>query len=145
MLIVRARDKTGNSAGGNDYQVSFEVITRNAISNVLNYPNPFTSSTQFVFTITGSTVPNYLKIQIMTVSGKVVREITKDELGPLHVGTNLTEFRWDGTDQYGDPLANGLYFYRVIARLEGQEMELYQLNSVDRYFKSGLGKIYLAR
>lgn len=144
-LIIRARDKTGNYAGVVDYRISFEVITRNAISNVLNYPNPFTSSTQFVFTITGSAVPDYLKVQIMTVSGKIVREVTKEELGPLHVGTNLTEFRWDGTDQYGDPLANGLYFYRVVARLDGQEMMHFQINGVDRYFESGLGKMYLAR
>jgi len=55
------------------------------ISNMLNYPNPFTTSTAFVFTITGSEVPQNIKIQIMTITGKVVREITEDELGPLHV------------------------------------------------------------
>ena len=70
------------------------------ISNMLNYPNPFTTSTAFVFTITGSEVPQNIKIQILTITGKVVREITKDELGPLHVGRNITEFKWDGTDMY---------------------------------------------
>ncbi len=70
------------------------------ISNMLNYPNPFTTSTAFVFTITGSDVPQNIKIQILTITGKVVREITKDELGPLHVGRNITEFKWNGTDMY---------------------------------------------
>ena len=83
------------------------------ISNLLNYPNPFTTSTAFVFTLTGSEIPGNLKIQILTVTGKIVREITKDELGPIRIGRNITEFKWDGTDQYGQRLANGVYLYRV--------------------------------
>ena len=47
------------------------------ISNLLNYPNPFTTSTAFVFTITGSEVPQNMRIQILTITGKVVREIPK--------------------------------------------------------------------
>jgi len=43
------------------------------ISNMLNYPNPFTTSTAFVFTITGADVPQNLKIQILTITGKIVR------------------------------------------------------------------------
>ena len=87
-------------AGTTQYQVSFKIITKAMISNMLNYPNPFTTSTAFVFTITGSEVPQNIKIQILTITGKIVREITKDELGPLHIGRNITEFKWDGTDMY---------------------------------------------
>lgn len=144
-LVVRARDRSGNSAGKLDYQVSFEVITTSMISNVLNYPNPFTSRTQFVFTLTGAEVPEFMKIQIMTVSGKVIREVTQEELGPLHIGINRSEFWWDGTDQYGDPVANGLYLYRVVARQNGQQMEQLANDRIDRYFESGFGKMYLAR
>ena len=43
-----------------------------------NYPNPFSTSTKFVFTLTGSEIPDVFTIQIMTISGKVVREITKE-------------------------------------------------------------------
>ena len=53
------------------------------------------------------------EIQIMTLTGAVVREIFMPELGPLHIGNNLTDYAWDGTDQYGDRLANGTYLYRV--------------------------------
>ena len=43
---------------------------------MINYPNPFSTSTRFVFTLTGSEVPDNMMIQIMTITGKVIREIT---------------------------------------------------------------------
>jgi flagellar hook assembly protein FlgD len=117
------------------------------ISNLLNYPNPFTSSTAFVFTITGQQIPQQLKIEILTITGKIVREITKAELGSLRIGRNITEFKWDGTDQFGQPLANGIYLYRVVARLDGQEMEKYRASGdrTDPFFNKGYGKMYLLR
>ena len=118
-LIVTGSDKSGNPSGTIPYQVTFKIITKAMISNMLNYPNPFTTSTAFVFTITGSDVPQNIKIQILTITGKVVREITKDELGPLHVGQNITEFKWDGTDMYHQRLANGVYLYHVVTNLNG--------------------------
>ena len=114
------------------------------ISNVLNYPNPFTTKTHFVFTLTGSELPEYFKIQIMTVSGRIIREIQRAELGPIRIGINKTEFTWDGTDQFGDEVGNGLYLYRVVARLNGQRMDHFDTGA-DRWFESGFGKMYLAR
>jgi len=151
-LTVRAKDKSGNNAGTNEYRVQFQVINKPMISNLFNYPNPFTSSTAFVFTITGSQVPQQLKIQIMTVTGKIVREITKDELGPINVGRNITDFKWDGTDQYGQKLANGVYLYRVVTNLNGNSLEKYtpidqfgdKINT-DKFFNKGYGKMYLMR
>ena len=144
-LIVAGRDRSGNESGELDYNVAFEVVNKPMISNMLNYPNPFTSNTKFVFTLTGYEVPSYIKIQILTVTGKVVKEITKEELGPIYIGTNVSQYAWDGTDQFGDPLANGVYLYRVISNLNGKEMDHFENKSVDKYFKSGFGKMYLAR
>ena len=143
-LVVAGRDASGNNAGEIEYRVSFEVINEAMISNMLTYPNPFTTQTQFVFTLTGSEVPEDLRIQIMTVSGKIIREIDRAELGNLRIGLNRTDFRWDGTDRYGDPVGNGLYFYRVMARLNGEAMEHFATGA-DRWFKSGFGKMYMAR
>lgn len=146
-LIVKGRDRSGNSAGTVDYRIGFKVVARPMISNMLNYPNPFSTSTAFVFTITGHEVPQNLKIQILTVTGKIVREITKEELGPLHIGRNITEFKWDGTDQFGQKLANGVYLYRMVATMNGQRMEKYKTDSqsTDKFFNNGYGKMYLMR
>ncbi|RYY99636.1 MAG: hypothetical protein EOO11_04290 [Chitinophagaceae bacterium] len=149
-LIVSGRDKSGNGAGRIEYRVAFQVINKAMISNMLNYPNPFTTSTAFVFTITGAEVPQNLRIQILTVTGKIVREITKEELGPLRVGQNITEYKWDGTDQYGQKLGNGVYLYRVITNHNGKSLEKYNptgsaTDKTDRFFKAGYGKMYLMR
>lgn len=150
-LIVTGQDRSGNSAGVVGYRVNFQVINKPMISNMLNYPNPFTTSTAFVFTLTGSQVPQNLRIQILTITGKVVREITKDELGPIHIGRNISEFKWDGTDQYGQKLANGIYLYRVITNLNGKALDKYTSKDVtnpdntDKFFNNGYGKMYLMR
>lgn len=146
-LIVSGKDELGHPAGLAPYRINFKVITKAMISNMLNYPNPFTTSTAFVFTITGSDVPQNIKIQILTITGKIVREITKEELGPLHVGRNITEFKWNGTDMFGQRLANGVYLYHVVTNLNGKSLEKYKSagDNTDQYFNNGYGKMYLMR
>ncbi|MFT3701007.1 MAG: hypothetical protein QM802_01450 [Agriterribacter sp.] len=146
-LIVSGRDKSGNTAGQTAYTVSFKIINKPMISNMFNYPNPFTTSTAFVFTLTGSEVPQNLRIQILTITGKIVKEITKTELGSIRIGRNITEYKWDGTDQYGQKLANGVYLYRVITNLNGKSLEKYKTegDNTDQYFNKGYGKMYLMR
>lgn len=147
-LLIRAKDRSNNSSGKGDgqydYKIRFEVINKSTITEVMNYPNPFSTSTQFVFTLTGSEVPTQLTIQILTVSGVVVREITLDELGPIHIGRNITEYKWDGRDEYGDQLATGVYIYRVIAKMNGETIEKRQ-SGADKFFKKGFGKMYIMR
>lgn len=146
-LIVKGKDRSGNKAGSPEFRIAFTVISKPMISNLLNYPNPFSTSTAFVFTVTGSEIPQNIKIQILTVTGKIVREITKDELGPLHIGRNITDFKWDGTDQFGQKLANGVYLYRFVTSLDGKRMEKYKAkgDNTDMYFNNGYGKMYLMR
>lgn len=146
-LLVTGKDAMGNPAGELDYHINFKVIGKPMISNFLNYPNPFTTSTAFVFTITGSEVPQNIRIQILTITGKVIREITTQELGPLRVGRNITEFKWDGTDMYGQKVANGVYLYRVLTNLNGSSLEKYKADGddTDKYFIKGYGKMYFMR
>lgn len=143
-LLVQGTDRSGNVSGDNKYTIKFEVIHESSITYLTNYPNPFSTSTRFVFTLTGSEVPDDILIQIMTISGKVVREINEEELGPLHIGRNVTEFSWNGTDQFGDPLANGIYLYRVMSRLNGESIK-HRDSDIDQYFKKEFGKMYLMR
>ncbi len=143
-LIVQAKDKSDNQSGAIDYKIKFEVINKATITEVMNYPNPFSTATHFVFTLTGSEVPTYFKIQILTITGKVIREITNDELGLLHVGRNITDYAWDGKDEFGDQLANGVYLYRVVTSIRGDEIEKRE-SGADQYFKKGFGKMFLIR
>ena len=73
----------------------------------------------------------------------------------IRIGKNITDFAWDGRDEYGNELAKGVYFYRVITRLNGQELDRfsksdnngkYNMSStakMDKLFgKHGIGKMY---
>jgi flagellar hook assembly protein FlgD len=143
ILIVRAKDVAGNTSGVEDYKINFEVKNESSITNFYPYPNPFSSSTRFVFTITGGELPQDLKIQIMTVTGKVVREITMAEIGTLRIGNNKTDYAWDGTDEFGDKLANGVYLYRVIIK---NASTYHHMNTAgDKAFKKDFGKLYILR
>ncbi len=151
-LIVSGKDRNGNSAGNTQYSVSFQVINKPMISDMFNYPNPFTTSTAFVFTVTGSQVPQNLRIQILTITGKIVKEITKEELTDIHIGRNITEYKWDGTDQYGQKLGNGVYLYRVLTNLDGKSLDHFSIKdaggndvNTSQYFNKGYGKMYLMR
>ena len=150
----KSRNKSGNGDGVFDYRISFEVITESSITQLINYPNPFSTSTRFVFTLTGSELPDNMFIQIMTITGKVDKEISMDELGPIKIGRNVTEYEWDGTDKYGDKLANGVYLYKVQIQKDGQELKEREVTIStsegtttlsDKYFKKGLGKMYILR
>ena len=71
----------------------------------MNYPNPFTTSTEFFFE--HNQVCNQLEtqIQIFTVSGKLVRTI--NEL--VHTeGFRSEGIEWNGLDDFGDQLAKGV-------------------------------------
>lgn len=140
-LLVQAKDATGNFSGVNAYQVEFEVISKQSVSNVFNYPNPFSTQTQFVFMLTGHEVPSDMSISIMTISGKVVKEISREELGDLRIGMNRTSYKWDGTDEYGEKLANGVYLYKVNLP---DDMEKFE-TSADSYFEKGFGKLVILR
>ena len=143
-LFVQGSDESGNLSGDLEYRITFEVIHESMITYMMNYPNPFSTSTRFVFTLTGSEVPDEMIIQIMTVSGKVVREITEDQIGTIQIGRNISEYAWDGTDEYGDPLANGVYLYTVKAQINGEDIK-HMETGADSHFKKEFGKMYIIR
>jgi hypothetical protein len=146
-LIIQAKDLSNNQAGRLNYRTNFQVINAAQVSDLLNYPNPFTSSTSFVFTLTGREIPDQFKIEILTVTGKVIREINLPELGPLRIGRNITEFKWDGTDQFGQPVANGVYLYRAVVSKKGSRLNTNPelVGTSLPISTKGYGKMYLMR
>ena len=145
-LRAKAVDRIGNWTV---QPIELEMQVRNAstISHFYPYPNPFTSQMRFVFTLTGSVLPEKINIRIFTVDGRLVKEVSQSELGHLHIGNNITSWFWDGKDQFGDQLANGVYFYTVYTQLKGKQLEITPVNNGEneKYFKANTGKIYLMR
>lgn len=147
-LMLRARDKTNNASGNGDgtfdYRIRFNIVNKSSITQILNYPNPFSTSTRFVFTLTGSELPTFFKIQIFNINGVIVREIMMEELGNIHIGNNITDYAWDGTDEFGNKLASGVYLYRVYTEINGENIDR-RATEADSFFKKGFGKMYLMR
>jgi hypothetical protein len=143
-LRVQSRDASGNLSGANSYEIDFKVENKSTITHFFPYPNPGTTNIRFVFTLTGAKPPEELLIRIMTISGKTVREIRHDEFGPIKIGQNISQFAWDGTDQFGDRLANGVYLYQVFTKVNGATIERASTKA-DKYFMHDTGKIYLLR
>jgi len=71
-----------------------------------NVPNPFFSHTQIQFAASAG-VEN-AEITIYNTRGQLVKSI--DSIADSHTAGHAT---WDGTDQYGNDVANGIYFYKV--------------------------------
>ncbi len=108
-LTVRAWDIHNNSSKAETY---FEVraATDAAIFNVLNFPNPFSSSTVFTFQ-RNSFEPIDVEIKIYTVAGRLV-----EHLEVPSVTDRFAQIPWAGRDREGSELANGVYFYKVLTR-----------------------------
>ena len=108
-LQVKAWDIYNN---GSQEQISFMVKSGNetAMSNIFNYPNPFSSSTIFTFQ-RNSIDPIDVEIKIYTIAGRCIRVIHSAAL------TNrFVQVFWDGTDAEGAKIANGIYLYKIVAR-----------------------------
>jgi len=128
----------------NEFQ--FEIKQAESISHFYPYPNPFTTQMRFVFTLTGAEIPEKILVRIFTVDGRLVKEINQDELGDIHIGNNISSWYWDGRDQFGDQLANGVYFYTVNSTMKGNSIEINQVNANEnQFFKAHTGKIYLMK
>lgn len=81
-----------------------------ALSHVLNYPNPFTTKTQFFFEHNQCCQMLNVQLQVFTISGKLVKNISKYVLAE---GYRSDPIEWDGRDDFGDKIARGVYVYRL--------------------------------
>ncbi len=103
-------------------RLTFEVGTpkKAEISNLLNYPNPFTSTTSFYLDATRPGQAVQVQIQIFTPDGLLVRNLQFMEANPAY---RLGPYFWDGKDEYGRVIGRGVYFYRVRLLYKGNWLE----------------------
>jgi len=80
-----------------------------------NYPNPFNPSTDIAFTLPAA---SRVKIDILNVLGQQVRTL-KDE----YTEAGAYTITWDGRDQAGSSVASGVYFYRMKAGNQFEEVK----------------------
>lgn len=108
-LKIKAWDVLNNSS---ETVLNFTVINNETLrlDHVLNYPNPFTTHTNFWFEHNYPGVDLYTKVEIFTVSGKLLKTITKTINTP---GNRSIELDWDGRDEWGEKLGRGIYLYRL--------------------------------
>ena len=114
-IKVNAWDIANNPAEG---YTEFVVVTSAevALKHVLNYPNPFTSSTCFMFEHNQSGVELDIMVQIYTISGRLIKTLEERIISTGYRLGSDDCIRWDGRDDYGDPLAKGVYLYKVKVR-----------------------------
>lgn len=108
-VTVKAWDVSNNSGTG---YTEFVVAStaEAALEHVLNYPNPFTTSTEFQFEHNLPNQPLQVQISIFTVSGKLVKTIQEEVIAD---GYRVTGIKWDGLDDFGNPIGRGVYVYKV--------------------------------
>ena len=109
VIKVKAWDISNNSGEG---YTEFIVASDGgiALDHVLNYPNPFTTRTEFQFEHNLANQPMTVQVQIFTVSGRLVKTIQEDVQPD---GYRVTGIEWDGTDDFGNRIGRGVYVYKV--------------------------------
>ena len=112
-LEIRAWDLANNTGVG---RTSFLVTDAadGGLRRVLNYPNPMVDATCFQFEHSAAGQLVDVRVDIYTTSGRLVRSLDYSGLAEgsrFEAGDEC--IAWDGTDDFGQRLARGVYLYRV--------------------------------
>jgi hypothetical protein len=123
LTLPKRSDTITVNVADNNYNKTVQRVVLNAelddqvrIENLLVYPNPVKDERGLwlTFELTGTGV---VEARVFTVAGRLLKTIAGV---PVHAGYN--QLSWDGRDEYGDRLANGVYLVRVVvANAAGQD------------------------
>ncbi|MCB2207838.1 MAG: type IX secretion system sortase PorU [Bacteroidetes bacterium] len=114
VLSLRVWDIYNNSSTA---YLNFVVVSQNelVVENLLNYPNPFISETNFVFNHNQSGQDLDVKIMIFSMDGRKIKTI-ETRINPE--GYQSTPIKWNGLNDNGATIGKGFYVYRVIVKNE---------------------------
>jgi hypothetical protein len=74
-----------------------------------NFPNPFNPVTSIRY---GIEQPAVVSLRVYNVAGQLVRTLVDERQTPRAGGYSV---QWNGTDDRGNHVASGVYFYRLVA------------------------------
>ena len=122
-LRLKAWDAFNNSTESTtDFVVA--ASAEMALAHVLNYPNPFTTRTEFFFEHNRPCSTLEVQVQIFTVNGRLVKTLSRQLACEGYRSEGLP---WDGLDDFGDKLARGVYIYRLsVATPEGEQADKFE-------------------
>ncbi len=114
----------------NSRAIQFFVNDRFDIRNIGNYPNPVVGRaqdprndgrTRFTYVLTDNA--DEVTIKVYTVSGRLVKTFSGLPTGVGYHEYPRTVYGWDCKDEQGFTLANGAYFYKIIAKKGSRTLE----------------------
>jgi len=118
LIQVEAMDTSKNKSYLDEKPLRFTLDESVTIKDITNAPNPFEKNTVFTYVL--SQEPDDVTIKIYVLSGRLIRTIQH-----ASSNRNYNEQYWDGRDENGNPLANGVYLYKIIVKVEGKKIEKY--------------------
>lgn len=84
-----------------------------ALEHIINYPNPFSTSTTFWMNHNRPGDLLDVTIQIFSISGKLVKTLKKSDISN---GSTFNEITWDGRDDFGNKIGKGVYIYKLYVK-----------------------------
>jgi len=105
-LAVSAWDNANNPT---EARIDLVLLKSKKLSllHVYNFPNPFAHETKFTFELTSEAA---VSVDIYTLEGRRIKSI---QTNPFSIGYHQID--WNGRDEYGGLLANGVYLYKMTA------------------------------
>ncbi|MCK4654156.1 MAG: T9SS type A sorting domain-containing protein [Candidatus Cloacimonetes bacterium] len=102
-----------------------------------NYPNPFSSSTTISFNLT-TDLHKLAQIKIYNIKGQLIKTLSPQ----IGKGAGIRKIEWNGTDNQGIQVSNGIYFYRIqyVHKPRNNEM-----SGINRALANDIKKLILLR
>lgn len=104
-LRLVASDLDGNQG---ESEISFQVHSALQLVEPLNYPNPFTRNTTITCELTKPA--KSLTVKIYTLTGRLIRKLESE------APSGFIQLKWDGKDDDGNEVANGVYYGKMIVK-----------------------------
>jgi flagellar hook assembly protein FlgD len=117
-LRVEGADAKGNKSGVLPYEIDFQIVDETNLTLRSVYPNPSAFGFNFSFVLSGTVLPNDFSLQIISMNGEILNDFTYSDVQNFIIGIN--ELHWNGNDEQGNSLPNGIYLYKLRIAANGK-------------------------